>query len=291
VTGGDDARHIGFVGLGDQGAPMARAIAAAGFNLTVWARRAASVSVLDGLAHRVAATPEQLAAQSDIVLLCLRDDADLDDMLFDQGMLAAMRCGTVLVNHATGLPAASRSVAEAAAALGVLSLDAPVSGGGAGAANHTLTTIVGGDPDAFARALPVFETFSSSVVRMGGPGAGQTAKLLNNALTMSNLNNAVDVLRVAAALGLDIAALRHMLDSSSGGSYVLSALNRQIAPSLAPHLAALMQKDIEHFAEAMAAAGIDGTALRDRGLAGARGLVETTRLVADAEAGAALAHL
>lgn len=285
MTGGTaDSPRIGFVGLGDQGAPMARAVGAAGFDLAVWARRAASVSVLDGIPHRVAATPEQLATQSDIVLLCLRDDADLTDILFEQGMLAAMRPGTILVNHATGLPAYSRSIAEAAAARGVLSLDAPVSGGGAGAAERTLTTMVGGDLHAFVRARPVFETFSSSVVPMGGAGAGQTAKLLNNALTMTNLANAADLLHAASALGVDIAALRQMLDSSSGGSYVLSALNRQIAPSLTPHLAGLMHKDIEHFAEAMAAAGVDGTALRDRGLAGADGLVAATRLVADAEA-------
>jgi 3-hydroxyisobutyrate dehydrogenase-like beta-hydroxyacid dehydrogenase len=276
--------RVGFIGLGDQGAPMAHAVGGSEFDLTVWARRPASLAALADVPHRVAGTPEELARRSDILLLCLRDDADLTDVLFAGGVLAAMRPGTIVVNHGTGLPSESVAVADAALARGILSLDAPVSGGGAGAADRTLTTIVGGDAVAFELALPVFATFSASVVHMGGPGTGQIAKLLNNALTMTNLNNAVEVLDVASTLGLDLAALRLILDSSSGGSYVLSALGRQIPAELAPHLAGLMQKDIEHFADAMRAADIDATGLRDRGLAGARGLVEATRLLASAEA-------
>lgn len=229
MTGiGTDSLKVGFIGLGDQGAPMAQAIGNAGFDLTVWARRPASLAALEDAPHQVADTPAQLARESDILLLCLRDDADLIDILFEHKLLAAMRSGTILVNHGTGLPSESVSIAQAAAARGISSLDAPVSGGGAGAANQTLTTIVGGGLEAFTRAQPVFETFSSSVVRMGGPGTGQTAKLLDNALTMTNLNNAAEVLGVASAVGLDVAAFQQMLDSSSGGSYILSALNRQI---------------------------------------------------------------
>ncbi|MBG6240293.1 3-hydroxyisobutyrate dehydrogenase-like beta-hydroxyacid dehydrogenase [Mycetocola sp. CAN_C7] len=272
-------RTVGFIGLGDQGAPMARAVAGSPYDLQVWARRAASLDALRDGTYTVRASPAELGAASDIVLLVLRDDADVDDVLENQGLLGAMKPGSLIVNHGTGDPETAVRFAERAAERGIAFLDAPVSGGGPGAEARQLATIVGGHRDAFERAEPVFDMFSASVVHMGGPGSGQVAKLLNNALTMTNLKNAEDVLAMAAAIGVDIAAFRLLLASSSGGSFVMQALGAQITPEIAPHLQGLMRKDIEHFADGVGRLGIDTSTVRERGLAGAEGLFAAAELV------------
>jgi 3-hydroxyisobutyrate dehydrogenase-like beta-hydroxyacid dehydrogenase len=272
-------RSVGFIGLGDQGAPMARALAESGLDLHVWARRSASLESLGGRPHTVENSVAELGAATDIVLLVLRDDADVEDVLIQQGLLESMKPGAIIVNHGTGDPQTAVRFAEIAALRGVGFLDAPVSGGGAGAEARTLSTIVGGDSAVFDRARPVFDTFSASVVHMGGPGSGQVAKLLNNALTMTNLKNAEDVLGIADAIGVNVAAFRRLLATSSGGSFVMQALGDQITAEIAPHLQGLMRKDIEHFAEGVGSLGVDVSAVRERGLAGAEGLVQVAELV------------
>jgi 3-hydroxyisobutyrate dehydrogenase-like beta-hydroxyacid dehydrogenase len=272
-------RTVGFIGLGDQGAPMARAIADSPFELQVWARRAASLDALRPGSYLVQPSVSALGEASDIVLLVLRDDADVEEILHTQGLLAAMKPGSLIVNHGTGDPQTAARFAEQAALHDVAFLDAPVSGGGPAAEARRLATIVGGERGAFERAEPVFSTFSASVVHMGGPGSGQVAKLLNNALTMTNLKNAEDVLAIADEIGVDIVAFRHLMASSSGGSFVMQALGDQITGEIAPHLQGLMRKDIEHFAEAGSRLGIDVGELRERGLAGAEGLLAAAELV------------
>ena len=270
---------VGFIGLGDQGAPMARAVADSPFPLRVWARRSASLDAVAGSPHTVDPSPAALGAASDIVLLVLRDDADVEGILTDGGLLNAMRPGSIVVNHGTGDPQTARRFAALAADRDIAFLDAPVSGGGPGAEARSLTTIVGGDHDAFTAAEPVFDTFSDSVVFMGASGAGQQAKLLNNALTMTNLRNAEQVFAMADSTGIDVAALQRLLATSSGGSFIIQALGTQITPALAPHLQGLMRKDIEHFADALGRLGADVTDLRNRGLAGADGLIAVTELL------------
>ena len=137
-------RRIGWIGLGDQGAPMARAIADASFELHVWVRRAASLEALAGVPYVVHDTLADLGSSIDALGLCLRVDADIDDVLLAGGLLDALRPGTVVVNHGTGLPELARTLTARAAVRGVAVLDAPVSGGRPGAEARTLTTIVGG---------------------------------------------------------------------------------------------------------------------------------------------------
>lgn len=185
-----------------------------------------------------------------------------------------------MVNHGTGDPGVNVTLGQRFAAHGVTFLDAPVSGGSPGARARTLTTFVGGDRAAYDRCLPIFETFSRLVVHLGPVGRGQLTKLLNNSMTMSNLKNAADMLRIAERLQVDIPALIRALSVSSGASFMLSALNTEITPELAPHLRTLMRKDIEHFADAVRAQGADPTELHDRDLAGANSLVEAVAIVA-----------
>jgi len=274
-------QRVGFIGLGDQGGPMAIAIADAGFNLHVWARRQASLDVLDGVPHVAHASPDELVRACDILSLVLNDDRDVSDILGGPGVFDVLKPGAVVVNHGTGDPNENRRIASMLAAAGVMYLDAPVSGGRPAAVARTLTTMVGGDESAYQRCLPVFTAFSGKCAYMGRSGNGQMTKLLNNALTMTNLKNVVDVFTLAQGLGVDLCDFYGVIRASSGSSRILEALP-QMTETLASHLQGLMKKDIEHFADGVRSHGNDPTDLRDRGLAGALGLVEVVGLLAHA---------
>lgn len=270
---------IGFIGLGDQGGPMARAIGESGLKLHVWARRAQSLETVAGVPNTAHASVAALAETCDIVGLCLRDDRDIWDILDRQGLLKALKPGTIVINHGTGDPDENRRIASYLNEIQVIFLDAPVSGGRPGAVARTLTTFVGGDAAAFKHCEPVFRTFSTQAVHMGGSGSGQAAKLLNNALTMTNLKNAVDVFGFAGKLGLNIASLFDAVSVSSGSSAVLRALGTAITPEIAPHLQDLMRKDIEHFGDAMLSKGLDPGEVVERGVGGANGLLDLVQRV------------
>lgn len=275
-------KAIGFIGLGDQGGPMAEAIGERGFELHVWARRPASLSAVAAVPHVVHDTVADLAASTELIGLCLRDDADIWNLLDDQHLLAHVAPGTIIVNHGTGDPSEADRIAAHIAEAGAVYLDAPVSGGGPGARARTLTTFVGGPADAYNTARPVFETFSDTVRLMGPVGAGQFTKLFNNALTITNMKNAEDVLTLAEQVGLDLPALIEIIGVSSGGSAALRALGTDITPDLAEHLHPLMRKDMQHFADAVRERGGSPEEVLTRGLAGASGLVQAARVVARA---------
>jgi 3-hydroxyisobutyrate dehydrogenase-like beta-hydroxyacid dehydrogenase len=271
--------QVGFIGLGDQGGPMAVAIAQAGYRLHVWARRQASLDALGSVPRTAHKSAAELAAACDIVALCLTDDQDILDLFYGHSMLDSLKPGSVVVNHGTGDPAANARLEALLQEVGVGFLDAPVSGGRPGALARTLTTIVGGDAANLEKCRPIFETYSRKLVRMGPAGSGQLGKLLNNAMTMSNLDNVARVVRLADQLGLDVPAVIDMIRSSSGASFILDALV-QFTPALASHLQGLMKKDIEHFADGMRAKGLDPDEMRNRGRHGAESLVEIVNRLA-----------
>ncbi|MFJ9351174.1 NAD(P)-dependent oxidoreductase [Streptomyces sp. NPDC101237] len=271
---------VGFIGLGDQGGPMAEAIGECGFELHVWARRPASLAAVEKVSHQVHESVADLAGSVELLALCLRDDADIWDVLDDQGLLARIAPGTIIVNHGTGDPVEADRIASHIAEAGGVYLDAPVSGGSPGARARTLTTFASGAPDAFESARAVFATFSDTVKLMGAVGAGQFTKLFNNALTITNMKNVEDVLGLARQVGLDIPALIDVVSTSSGDSAALRALGHDISPELAEHVHILMQKDMHHFADAVRARGGNPEELLQRGIAGALGLVEAAQLVA-----------
>src|ERR1700749_351687 len=224
MTKNQPTARVGFIGLGDQGAPMARAIGDSGFELHVWARRPQSLETLAGIPHTVHDSPASLAAAVDILELCLRDDRDIWVVLGTPGVEDALRPGLIVVNHGTGDPAENREIAEHLAGKTVAYVDAPVSGGGAGARARTLTTMAGGDRKTYDKCEPVFATFSRTVAYMGPSGSGQVTKLLNNAMTMSNLRNAVNLIRLEARLDMDVQAVIAAIAVSSGGSTILRTL-------------------------------------------------------------------
>ena len=134
---------IGFIGLGDQGLPMAVAVAEAGYPLHVWARRASSLDHLGQISHVRHATIATLASACEVVTLCVGTDDDVFEIV-ESGLLAGLRGGSIIVNHGTGTPRNALRLSELCASVGVTVLDAPVSGGRAGAEAKTLTTMIGG---------------------------------------------------------------------------------------------------------------------------------------------------
>jgi 3-hydroxyisobutyrate dehydrogenase-like beta-hydroxyacid dehydrogenase len=267
-----DVQRVGFVGLGDQGAPMARAIAQAGWPLSVWARRPASLAAVAGVEHSVCADLTELGRSCDLVGLCLRDDGDVRDVLLDRGLLAAMRPGSIIANHGTGSPEESELLESEGRRCDVVILDAPVSGGRAAAEAKTLTAMVGGDRDAFERARPVFASFSAVVTHLGPTGAGQFAKLMNNVLFAANLANAAAFMALADQLGFDTPALVDLVRTSSGRSFALDAIAEHIKPDLVGHYQDIVSKDIEHFGHSARRRGAPRSSLEGRAEAGVRQL-------------------
>jgi 3-hydroxyisobutyrate dehydrogenase len=210
---------IGFVGLGRMGVPMTTRLAAAGYNVQgfdVSEAARAALSAVPG-AHAV----EDLggvAAGADAVVLMLPDSAVIRQVTGEQGLLAAMRPGMMLVDMSSSEPAATRQLAVQAADSGITMIDAPVSGGVPGAVRGTLTIMAGGPADAVAAARPMLEVLGSRVLHMGPAGAGHAVKALNNLLSGIHLLATSEAMLAGQEFGLDPAVLLDVLNTSSGRS-------------------------------------------------------------------------
>ena len=217
--------RAGFIGLGSQGAPMALRIAEAGVPLTIWARRPETLEPFAGTDANVVATPADVAANSDLVGICVMADADVDDVVLrDDGVLAGMAPGGIIAIHSTVHPDTCRRIADRAADRDVCVLDAPVSGGQPAAAAGTLLVMVGGDADVVERARPVFATYGDPILHLGPIGSGQLAKLLNNFLFTAQLGVAVEAFAFAKRLDVDLDALARVLSTGSGGSFGINVI-------------------------------------------------------------------
>jgi 3-hydroxyisobutyrate dehydrogenase len=160
--------QIGFIGLGSQGGPMARRIIEAGYPMTLWARRPETLEPFADTAAKVAETPAELGAASDLVCLCVVGDADIDEITGgERGLLAGLKPGSVIAVHSTVHPDTCKTLAKKAGAQGVSVIDAPVSGGGPAAENGRLLVMVGGDADVVERCRPVFASYADPVVHLG----------------------------------------------------------------------------------------------------------------------------
>jgi 3-hydroxyisobutyrate dehydrogenase len=238
--------RVGFIGLGSQGGPMARAIVDAGFDTTLWARRAASLEPYADTAAKTAESPAELGAASDLVCLCVVGDADVEEVVGgDNGVLAGMAEGGIIAIHSTVHPDTCRRLAETAAAKGVSLIDAPVSGGAPAVAEKRLLVMVGGDADVVERCRPVFESYGSHV-HLGPLGSGQVTKLLNNLLFTANLANAKTTLELGEALGVSATSLGEVLTRGSGNSSALGSIAAMggSLDVLTQVAGALLQKDV-----------------------------------------------
>lgn len=247
--GSSTSIRCGFIGLGSQGAPMARRIVQAGFPLALWARRAETLEPFRETGATFAGSVAELGKGAEYVGVCVVDDAGVLQVCDE--LIPAMPAGGLIAIHSTILPDTCRALADKAASRGLVLVDAPVSGGGPAAEQGTLTVMVGGEPEAFAAALPVFNTFGSHVVHLGPVGAGQHAKLVNNALLAANMAMAFSALAAGEALGVDRAALIKLLAASSGRSFGLDLVSRLPSPQVFAHGAVLLKKDVRLLTEVL----------------------------------------
>ncbi len=174
------SERIGFIGLGIMGRGMAANLLKAGFSLTVWNRTIARMDDLVAQGAHAGASPADVAARSDIIVVCVSDTPDVQAVILgDDGVIAGAAPGALVIDCSTISPQATREMAIALAEQGVAMLDAPISGGSEGAAKGTLSIMVGGDAEQFARALSVLQAMGKTITHVGGHGAGQTVKLVN----------------------------------------------------------------------------------------------------------------
>ena len=220
------SKRIAFLGLGVMGAPMAGHLARAGHRVTVYNRTAAKADewvtrhAAEGLDVASAPTPFEAAAGQDVVLTCVGNDKDiLEVVLGDEGALAAMSPGSLFVDHTTVSPGSARKIAEAAEPRGVLALDAPVSGGQAGAENGKLSIMCGGTAEAMEAARPVLDAYALRIVHIGDAGAGQAAKSVNQICIAGTLAGLSEGIRFAQVSGLDLAKVYEAISGGAAQSW------------------------------------------------------------------------
>ncbi|MDE2302852.1 MAG: NAD(P)-dependent oxidoreductase [Sphingomonadales bacterium] len=232
---------IGFIGLGSQGGPMAARIAKAGLPLHVWARRSEALVPFVELGARAVPAIADLGP-CEHVGICVINDSDVRAVCAE--LLPAMRPGSRIAIHSTVLPETVIALAAEAQTRGIALIDAPVSGGAPGAEAGTLTVMCGSDEAAFTAARPVFACFGKLIVRLGEVGAGQRAKIINNALLAANMGVAHGAITAAAALGIDRAMLAALIAQSSGRSFGFEIAARLPSPSAFATGAPLLAKDV-----------------------------------------------
>lgn len=212
---------IAFIGLGVMGFPMAGHLRAAGHEVTVFNRtRQRALEWQQRHGGSVADTPASAATGSEIVCCCVGNDDDVREVLLgDDGALAAMAAGSLLVDHTTASAELARELHAAAGAVGVGFLDAPVSGGQAGAENAALTIMVGGDDDPFARAEPVLSAYARCVRLLGPSGSGQLAKMVNQICIAGVVQGLAEGLAFSERAGLDSAAVIEVISQGAAQSW------------------------------------------------------------------------
>ncbi|MGR8921948.1 MAG: NAD(P)-dependent oxidoreductase, partial [Gammaproteobacteria bacterium] len=212
---------VAFIGLGVMGYPMAGHLSRRGHAVTVFNRTAATaarwVEQYDG---RAAETPAAAATGAEFVFSCVGNDDDLREVAAGaDGAIAAMDAGAVYVDHTTTSATVARELAGTAGELGVAFIDAPVSGGQAGAENGALTVMCGGNPAAFARAEPVIASYARACALMGESGAGQLTKMVNQICIAGLLQGLSEGLHFCEKAGLDIREVVEVISQGAAGSW------------------------------------------------------------------------
>jgi 3-hydroxyisobutyrate dehydrogenase-like beta-hydroxyacid dehydrogenase len=245
--------RVGFIGLGIMGQGMSRNLLDAGFELTVWNRTPQRCEPLVERGASAARTPAALAAQVDVVISCVSDTPDVEQVLLDDdGVIHGARQGSLVIDCSTISPQATRDIAARLGERGVAMLDAPVSGGSEGAASGTLSIMVGGPADQVERAWPLLEAMGSIITHVGDHGDGQVAKLVNQILVVHNMLGVSEALLLAAAEGLDLQRTLDAVSGGAAGSWMLSnrgpqVIRRDWAPGFTIDL---QQKDLRLVLEA-----------------------------------------
>ena len=219
-------QHIAFIGLGNMGGPMALNLVRAGYRLSVFDLGPSAVQTLVEAGATAAATAAEAVREADVVVSMLPASQHVKTLyLAAGGVLDTARAGTLLIDSSTIASQAAIEVATAAKARGFTMLDAPVSGGTAGAAAGTLTFIVGGEDDTLTQARPILEKMGKNIFHAGGNGAGQTAKICNNMLLGILMAGTSEAIALGVANGLDPKVLSEIMSKSSGRNWALELYN------------------------------------------------------------------
>ena len=260
MTNQHDKPAIGFIGLGIMGKPMARNLVGAGYRVIALNRSSGPVDELVAAGATTAATPRDVAAQSDVVITMLPDSPDVESVaLGDDGIVAGIRTGALWIDMSTIAPATTKRVAEQLAARGATSVDAPVSGGEKGAIDATLSIMAGGSDAAFERAKPIFEALGKNIVHVGELGAGQVTKACNQIVVGVTIEAVAEALALAEASGVDPVKVRAALLGGFAQSKILEVHGqRMIDRAFTPGFKSkLHRKDMNIAANAGDERGLD----------------------------------
>ncbi len=215
------SNKVAFVGLGVMGYPMAGHLAAAGHDVSVYNRTSAKSAQWAG-EHKgiAAATPREAAAGADFVMVCVGNDDDLRSVVYgDDGILAGLKAGATLVDHTTASAEVARELYAACNEQGFKFIDAPVSGGQAGAENGALAIMCGGDQQVYDNVLPTLEAYGKSVALIGEAGAGQLTKMVNQICIAGLVQALAEGINFAQASGLDVEKVVSVVGGGAAASW------------------------------------------------------------------------
>jgi len=244
-----EVKTVSFVGLGVMGYPMAGHLAAAGYEVRVYNRTSSKADAwLQAHSGAASATPRDAALGSDVTFMCVGNDDDVRSIVYgEDGVLAGLTAGAILVDHTTVSAELATELAEAAAGQGCGFLDAPVSGGQAGAENGQLTIMIGGDAETFERAAPVMDCYAKSMRLMGAAGAGQLTKMVNQICIAGVLQGLAEGLHFAEQAGLDIESVVDVISKGAAQSWQMENRHGTMAAGEFEHGFAVdwMRKDLD----------------------------------------------
>lgn len=217
------SKKIGFIGLGIMGKPMSKNLLKAGYDLTVCDINAAAVAEVVALGAKAAATPAEVAAQTEIVITMLPNSPQVKTVALGAGGIAeGARPGAIVIDMSSIAPLAAQEVAKALAEKGVRMIDAPVSGGEPKAIDATLSIMAGGDPAVFEECLPILKCMGASAVRVGDVGAGNVTKLANQVVVALNIAALSEAMTLATKAGVDPELVFNAIKGGLAGSTVMN---------------------------------------------------------------------
>lgn len=221
--------RLGFIGLGAMGRPMALNLMKHGHQMGVYARRSESAAPLVAAGARFYETPAALAAAADVIFTMVTHSNDVEEVVLGgQGVIRGAREGGAVIDMETIAPAVARGVAQSLAARGIDMLDAPVSGGPAGAEQATLSIMVGGKAHVYSRLKPLLECLGKTIVHVGDHGAGQITKACNQLALLVTAQGNAEALSLAARCGVDPARVREVMMGGIAASRVLDFFGRRM---------------------------------------------------------------
>ncbi len=223
------SEKVGFVGLGIMGRGMVDNLMKAGFDVTVWNRTASRMTQFVDNGATAAESPKQVGELCDIIITCVSDTPDVEAVILgDDGIIHGAEAGNLVIDMSTINPVNTLDIAKQLNEKGIAMLDAPISGGSEGAANGTLSIMIGGAEADVERAQPYFDAMGSTITHVGEQGAGQTVKLSNQILCVVNMLAASEALLFAKAGGVDLEKMLQAVTGGAAGSWMLANRGPQV---------------------------------------------------------------